>query len=314
MSGGHQMPNIQENSQDMINDIQSLQTMERQLFNSLETNPNLSSEQKAQIIEKIGQLSTMRINLYQTMGGVNTFFQSALSSSQGTLQEQTSAIQIIEEELNQAKSQLADLQEEKINKLRLVEINNYFGEKYAEHADLMKILIFTLVPIIILAVLYSKQILPKTAYYILIAIVALIGAIFFVKRFISIISRNNMDYQSYDFYFDPSGAVKTVTDGTDASNNDDPWKVAAVSSTCVGSACCATGVNWDASNNQCDTGGVGSGGGVGSRGGVGNRESFMTESMVNSILTRDSTTNKYKQGFTSSYNPSMSDSFINSKV
>ena len=141
MSGG-QMHNVQENSQDMINDIQSLQTMERQLFNSLETNPNLSSEQKTQIITKIGQLSTMRINLYQTMGGVNTFFQSALSSSQGTLREQTSAIQIIEEELNQAKAQLSDMKAEKNNKLRLVEINNYFGEKYSEHAALMKIIIF----------------------------------------------------------------------------------------------------------------------------------------------------------------------------
>lgn len=307
---GSQMPNIQENSQDMINDIQSLQTMEQQLFNSLETNPNLSSEQKAQIIEKIGQLSTMRINLYQTMGGVNTFFQGALSSSQGTLQEQTAAIQIIEEELNQSKSQLAHLREEKNNKLRLVEINNYFGEKYAEHADLMKILIFTLVPIIILAVLYSKEILPKTAYYILIAIVALIGSIFFWRRFISIISRNNMDYQSYDFYFDPSGAVKAVTNGVgiDASNND-PWKAKAVAS-CVGSACCAAGVNWDASNNQCESG---SGSNSGSNS-SGNRESFMTESMVDNVLTKNSTTNKYKQGFTNSYNPSMSDSFINSKM
>ena len=307
---GSQMPNIQENSQDMINDIQSLQTMEQQLFNSLETNPNLSSEQKAQIIEKIGQLSTMRINLYQTMGGVNTFFQGALSSSQGTLQEQTAAIQIIEEELNQSKLQLARLREEKNNKLRLVEINNYFGEKYAEHADLMKILIFTLVPIIILAVLYSKQILPKTAYYILIAIVALIGAIFFWRRFISIISRNNMDYQSYDFYFDPSGAVKAVNSGTDASSND-PWKARAVAS-CVGSACCAAGVNWDASNNQCESG-MGSNSGSSSSS-SGKRESFLTESMVDNVLTKNSTTNKYKQGFTNSYNPSMSDSFINSKM
>jgi hypothetical protein len=40
----------------------------------------------------------------------------------------------------------------------------------------------------------------------------------------------------------------------------------------------------------------------------------MTESMVDNVLTKNSTTNKYKQGFTSSYNPSMSDSFINSKV
>jgi hypothetical protein len=299
MSG--QLPDIQENSQDMINDIQSLQTMEQQLFNSLETNPNLSQEQKEQIIQKIGQLSSMRINLYQTMGGVNNFFQNALKTSQGTLKEQTAAIQIIENELNQAKKELAILEEEKNNKLRLVEINDYFGEKYAEHAELMKILIFILVPVIILAVLNSKGILPQTPYYILVAIIALIGAIFFWRRFFSIISRNNMEYQSYDWYFDPSGAVKP---GASDSSGNDPWNVTSNAATCVGSACCAPGVNWDASNNQCE---------------IGNRnstvESFMTESMVNNVLTKNSTTNKYKQNGTSNNNvkPNMTDSFINYK-
>lgn len=73
MSGQIPLPNVGENSQDMINDIQSLQTMEQQLFNSLETNPNLTPEQKQQIVDKIEKLSQMRINLYQTMGGVNSF-------------------------------------------------------------------------------------------------------------------------------------------------------------------------------------------------------------------------------------------------
>ena len=116
-----------------------------------------------------------------------------------------------------------------------------------------------------------------------------------------------MDYQSYDFYFDPSGAVKAGTKISD----DDPWKAREFTSTCVGAACCARGINWDASNNQCEVISSGSGADSGSSRG---RESFMTESMVDNVLTKNSTTNKYKQGFTSSYNPSMSDSFINSKM
>ena len=41
----------------------------------------------------------------------------------------------------------------KNNKMRLVEINDYYGDKYAEHSQLMKIVIFTLIPVIILAIL-----------------------------------------------------------------------------------------------------------------------------------------------------------------
>jgi hypothetical protein len=310
MSGQIPLPNIGENSQDMINDIQSLQTMEQQLFNSLETNPNLTPEQKQQIVDKIDKLSQMRINLYQTMGGVNSFFQRALASSQGTLQEQTSAIQIIEDELNKSKANLATLQEEKNNKLRLVEINNYFGDKYAEHANLMKIIIFTLVPVIILAIINSKGYLPNTIYYILIAIIALIGGIFFWIRFFSIISRNNMEYKSYDFYFDASGgdvSSDIIDNSLDTGLENDPWASKNGNPlTCIGQECCAGGLVWDSSNNQCivDTS-------VSQK----RRESFITESMVNSILTKNSTTNKYKQGFTNNqFSPKMSDSFINFKL
>ena len=109
-----QPPNIQDNNQQILNDIQSLQGIEQNLFSSLE-NANLTTEEQESIINKINRISEMRINLYKTLSGVNSFFQSALSNSRGTLQEQTSAIGVIEDELNQAKKRLRLLEEEKNN-------------------------------------------------------------------------------------------------------------------------------------------------------------------------------------------------------
>ena len=45
---------------------------------------------------------------------------------------------IIENELNNAKKTLGALEEEKINSLRMVEINKYYGKRYGAQADLMK--------------------------------------------------------------------------------------------------------------------------------------------------------------------------------
>ena len=163
---------IQQNNEQLLNDIQSLQTMEQQLFNSLETNPNLTTSQQQQIVEKMNQISNMRINLYKTLSQVNNFFHNSLSSSQGTLQEQTAAIGIVENELNKSKRRLQILEQEKNNKIRLVEINNYYGDKYSEHSIFMKTIIFTLLPIIILAILNSKGFLPNMIYYILLSIIA----------------------------------------------------------------------------------------------------------------------------------------------
>ena len=245
MSG---LPNIQENNEQILNDIQSLQQMEQQLFSSLESNPNLTTAQQQEIIKKMNQLSNMRVNLYKTLSGVNNYFENALTSSIGSLKEQVIAIDIIESELNRSKKRLELLEEEKNNKIRLVEINSYFGDKYAEHSELMKIILFTLIPVIILALLNNKGILPNTIYYILLIIISLIGAYFFWRRFASIIMRDNMNYQAYNWYFNPKSTDSSSTDSTSSS---DPWDNGLDWTTCIGDACCSPGLTYDANANQC---------------------------------------------------------------
>lgn len=239
-------PNVAQNNEQILNDIQSLQEMEKTLLNSLEANANtLTSEEQEKIIEKMNRISDMRINLYQTLSGVNNFFQGALSSSIGTLQQQTTAIGIIEDELNQSKKRLEVLENEKLNKIRLVEINDYYGEKYAEHSELMKIIIFTLVPVIILAILNNKGILPEKIYYILLIIVSVIGSVFLWRRFTSIIMRDNMNYQEYNFGFDPNSAPSSTS-----ADQTDPWASSNLG-TCIGQNCCSDGQIWDDNLNQC---------------------------------------------------------------
>ena len=241
----------QDNTSQMLNDIQSLQDIEQQLFSSLEDNQNLTQSQQKQIIQKINDISNMRINLYQTLNNMNTNFQSSLQNSQGTLTEQTSAISIIENELNQAKEKLKLLEEEKNNKIRLIEINNYFGQKYAEHSALMKIVVAILFPILILAILNKKGILPTSIFTILVGIISAIGFYFLWRRIISIWNRDSMNYQEYNFPFNPNNAPTTTTD---ASNVSDPWSITTTSSTtgtCVGDSCCGSGLVWDSSLNQC---------------------------------------------------------------
>lgn len=276
MSG---LPNVQQNNEQILNDIQSLQQMEQQLFSNLESNPNLSTEQQEQIIEKMNQLSNMRVNLYQTLSGVNNYFQNALNNSIGSLQEQVIAIGIVENELNNSKTRLEVLEQEKNNKIRLVEINSYFGDKYAEHSQLMKIVIFTLIPVIILALLNNKGILPNMIYYILLVIVSIIGAVFFWYRFGSIIMRDNMNYQEYKWHFNPNAAP------TGSSNTTDPWSGGVNLGTCIGDACCSDGLKYDNNLNKCvDT--------TTSSCSAGKKN--ITESMVNNVLTKQQPGN-YKQ-------------------
>ena len=275
-----ELPNVQENNEQILNDIQSLQQMEQQLFSNLESNPNLSTKDQKKIIEKMNQLSNMRVNLYQTLSGVNNYFESALNTSIGSLKEQVVAIGIVENELNRSKKRLEILEEEKNNKIRLVEINNYYGEKYAEHSQLMKIVIFILIPVIILAFLNNKGILPNTIYYGLVIIISFIGAYFFWMRMSSIWMRDNMNYQEYNWGFDPNN----VPTGSSVSNTD-PWASSSLNfGTCVGNACCSGGLVYDSSMNQCVTSTTTTGTTTTTT--TGTTESFITESMINNVLTQ----------------------------
>ena len=246
-----QGPNIQGGNQEILTDIQSLQGIEQNLFNSLE-NPNLTSEEQESIINKINRLSEMRINLYKTLTGVNSFFQQALSNSRGTLTEQTAAIGVveyIEDELNQAKKRLRELEQEKNNKIRLVEINNYYSQQYEEYSNLLKLVILILIPIILLTVLKQIGLLPYNWYYILLTIVAIIGSVRLLRLVWSIVNRDTMNYQEYDWYFDKASAPKSNGIG-----NNDPWTGTGIGlGTCMGQYCCSSGQTYDTTLNQCIT-------------------------------------------------------------
>jgi hypothetical protein len=242
MSGLH---DIQENNEQILNDIKSLQQIEQEIFNTLETNPNLTVEEQKKMVDKMNQLSTMRVNLYKTLSNTNIFYKGALNASVGSLKQQAVAIGIVENELNSAKKRLEILEEERNNKIRLVQINTYFGDKYAEHSELMKIVIFTLIPIIFLVILYNTGLISNTIYYILLIIISLIGAVFFWRRFASIIIRDNMNYQEYDWAFNPNSVPLKMSDST-----SDPWS-SNIFGTCIGDYCCAEYTVYDASLNKC---------------------------------------------------------------
>jgi hypothetical protein len=243
------LPDIKENVQKILSDIQDLQKMEQDSFNQINTNGNLSPQQQLDEIGKINKYSKMRTSLYKTLSQINTFYNSALGTSIGTLKQQATAINIVEKELNRAKKRLEYLELQKDNKIRLVEINQYFGEKYSEHTKLMKIIIFILIPIIILTILYKKNLIPKNVYFILFIIIGVVGAYFVYKLYASIIMRDNMNYNEYNWPFNVNSAPAANT----TQSTTDPWSATSNMDfgTCIGQACCSTGLTYDTTTNLC---------------------------------------------------------------
>jgi len=233
----------------ILKDIQKLQSLEQELFTSLENDTTLSVSAQEKLLEKINKITDMRLDLYQTLNDINKFYKNSLDNSNITLKEQKQAVTILENNLNQTKKKQKRLKELKNNKIRLVEINNYYGSRYEEHAELVKIIIFTLVPLVLLSI--GRRFVPDVLFYALVTIIVIIGSYQFVVRFWSTTMRDDMNYGQYNWYFNPANAPTEPVDlGTD-ENPVDPWLATGKWGTCVGSACCSEGQDYDDDKNLC---------------------------------------------------------------
>lgn len=243
---------IEEGRVQTLNNISDLQNIEKGYFSKLNDGlmqNSLTPEEKDMLVQKINEISQMRINLYKNLNGMYSFYHSNVASTRNTIEEQGAAIDIVEKELNETKLRMKAIEEEKYNKLRLVEINSYYGQRYSEHASIMKVIIMICLPVLLLTILLNRGILPRNLYTILVIIIVVIGVIYLWRFIISAVSRDNMNYQEYTWNFKPQDAPSVDTSGTGAK---DPWATKS-NGTCQGQACCDSGYtyNSDVNVNKC---------------------------------------------------------------
>ena len=239
--------NLQERNHQVLNHISQLQIQEKELYQQLD-DVSLSDEQKQSIIGKINEISQIRLNLYEGLKDMFLYYQENISVANTTLGQSVIAVDVIETELNQLKKQINVMEDRKNNKLRLVEINTYFGKRYNAHANLMKTIVIICIPIIILAILTNNGLLPSTIYKVLVIIILVIGSIFVGMQIIDMSNRDDMNWDEYNWNFNKSQAP---VDTTFASNTSSlgPWSTPTV--TCIGSACCSDGSSYDTEKNVC---------------------------------------------------------------
>lgn len=235
----------------ILSNIQQLQQHEKQLLNNLQINMNMSTNERETILQQLNQLSSLRIQLYKSLNKLRVDYDITLENTLQWYKDQTKTIEIVENDLIKQKKQLLNLEHDKQNKIRLSEINTYFANKYEEHTNLIKIIIITLIPIIIIQILhrYFLSFIPNSIILGVCILIAIIGSTFIISRIMSMYMRNNMNYQIYDWAFNPSQVETTTT--TENENEDDPWETNKIIGTCIGSNCCGDGLIYDSSLNVC---------------------------------------------------------------
>ena len=237
--------NLQGRNDQIIDNIKSLQTTEMKLYDSLESKA-LNSDQKQQIIDKINQVSQLRINLYANLKDSYSYYQQDVSESRNTMNNQMVSVDVIENELNDSKRRLNLLEAQKNNKIRLVEINTYYGKQYNAHKQIMQIIVLICIPVLILTVLASKGILPPKITSVLTGIIIIIGIYIIGAKIIDLSNRDNLNFDEYNWYFNKDDAP---TNSSETNTSSDPWVSSSL--TCVGAECCYDNSTYDEMQNKC---------------------------------------------------------------
>jgi len=235
-----------QRQQAIMANIMNMQNIEKQLFDTLTQTTDPAD--RAQLVVQINQISKARADLYASMNDFLGAMQSATAEQRRALHQQYVAVQVIEGQMNTAKDTLDGLKQDKSNKLRLVEINNYYGRKYEYQTDIMKIIVLMCAPILVISVLLKKGFLPEMVSTGLIVVIIVAGIIAVARKLMDLNRRNNLNFDQYDHDFNPNAISLSKTEDTNLAD----LSRSSLLSSCIGSSCCdETGTVWNPATGTC---------------------------------------------------------------
>ena len=247
--------------QEMKSDDQTLKTISQidtqiqHIYNNLEAlsvkaNPDLNKQN--QMLQKIQELQQLKSSLYTSLSNSYSSTQANVAEARHSLVDEIAVGGLVKSELSHVKHNLSSLEQARYNKVRMAEINNYYGEKYEAQTSVMKTIVYFCIPILILGILMKKDIISSNIALSIIGVLVGLAIVIAIFQAIDIARRDNMNFSEYRFPFDP----ESVDLNSDSNDDDQPTQQDYTLS-CVGEACCPDGNDfgtvWDTSQKKCVT-------------------------------------------------------------
>ena len=179
----------------VINNIVDLQKSEQALFKQLQSGSasmRLNKKEKDDIIQQIQNLVDARKNMFNDLKTNQEYYRSNVKVSHDILTQETDALEIVERELLRARNRIGIINDQRNNRLRLVEINRYFGDKYKHHTLILKYITLLFSLILIITYLYNQGFLPGWAFTTLFVLIGTVGLFYIIKEIWDAYSRDNM--------------------------------------------------------------------------------------------------------------------------
>ena len=198
--------------------------------------------------------------------GVNSVKYSAAVDSNSAVIDSLSAygvtVDTIDSHVNDKKQRNDELQEKRFNTLRGAQFDTYQAKRYYEHSRVITTFIISIVCIIIVLTVRNIGFISTDVSAAIIGGISVISGIVLIYQIIDIMSRDNMDYDSYAWSFNPNNQEQTVYQydkaqmgkmfGTQIGSITGSTNSSSLGAGgCRNEECCGEGQNYDSATKKC---------------------------------------------------------------
>ena len=241
---------------DRINNLQTLEQKNIKELDVLTSSPSFTvTDNVRQLINNINDLSDTRTKLFRTIDETYKVVGSSVRNSRSDLVDQITLVETVEDQLTKVKTNMHSLQNRNDTQMRLVQINNYYGNRYEYQTKLLKKVIILCVILVIIFLLNKKGILPAILFKYIVSIVLGLGIYSIISSLWDIYTRNSMNFDEYnwDYEYPSSGYPSIMQYNRDHMIDLTIPLMALIGNVgvCVGETCCSSDLKYDEKTKQC---------------------------------------------------------------
>lgn len=235
--------------------LQQSQVRERDLYASLraDTGGKLTTAERQSIVDDINAESENRRRYYDVIQNAHTMMSDYTSSVASASKTQLSTLQMLEDQLDAAKGVLNSMSDVKLNQMKMIEINTFFGKQYEAYSGMALVIIVFMLALLIPVAVTKYLDAPEVAE-IMSKVIWWVGGIYIFYRFVDMVLRRSDNYDEYTWPMAP----RTDDELADANASGSIIDISGIEipDICLGSYCCGPGTTWADSSGCLVTGTV----------------------------------------------------------
>ena len=183
----------------IINNINHIQSAEKGLITQLSNASDQTT--KTKLSNQINEIVKTRITLYESLVLLYSSTEQNITESNYQIKKQIELINEMEEQLNNLKG--TNNHNEQTMRIRLIQINKYYIQKYQSYVNLFKMLIKFCSTIIILAIINKLGFMPDYAFHVFIVVACLYWGYYLIPVMFDLFRRDNMDFNQFSWNYIP---------------------------------------------------------------------------------------------------------------